>query len=465
MEQPILITNPVNVENKDLTFSILLRFYCREFTNWSPYSGLPKYDPIVKNALEDSDSDLHLRIDFSTEEKEVYVPLVYYSATGNHLFKSKLIQRNRRNDEVKELDLYSFFKLAFKEGVKKYPEWQSIDIESGVESAIEALEETAQGYVRKEIYFSDLLLDHLPSSIHSYLQKHLDSFDISENVQVQLEDLFIIVGILGQKELMEEHLSLSYIYDQFSQKGEEFKAIFDQRKSKVKGVFFSHFASYDQLVNNVLHYAFFSSDLLLPQIKREVFSKYFEQEKVQISFRPFDLDRDLEMVHEWFHKEHAKTIWKMNWPLAELELFYRTLLPGRFSHSYIGEINGEAIFNFEIYWATNDVLGDYYDVLPSDYGTHLFIATTDKTKKFPALITRSIVEWMFSQPQVNRLVGEGSVESLAALMNKVHVGFKLQHVIEMPHKKAYLNFCIREWYLEKFPETIEIINTNHQINI
>jgi hypothetical protein len=72
---------------------------------------------------------------------------------------------------------------------------------------------------------------------------------------------------------------------------------------------------------------------------------------------------------------------------------------------------------------------------------------------------------MFSQPQVNRLVGEGSVESLAALMNKVHVGFKLQHVIEMPHKKAYLNFCIREWYLEKFPETIEIINTNHQINI
>lgn len=460
MEQPTLITNPINAENKDLTFSILLRFYCREFTNWSPYMGLPKYDQVVKHALENSGSDLHLRIDFNTEEIEVYVPVVYYSATGNHLFKPKLIQRNRRNDEVKELDLSSFFELAFKEGTKNYPEWQSIDIESGVKQAIAALEQIAQEYIMKEVYFSDLLLDHLPSSITSYLQKHLENFDISENVQSQLEDLFVIVGILGQKELMEEHLSLNFIYDQFSQKGEEFKAILDQRKSKIKGTFFSHFTAYDRQVQNMLHYAFFSPDLLLPQIKREVFSKYFKQEKVQISFRPFDLDRDLEMVCEWFHKDHAKTIWKMDWPIAELELFYRTLLPGRFSHSYIGEINGEAIFNFEIYWATNDVLGDYYEVLPSDYGTHLFIATTDKTKKFPALITRSIVEWMFSQPQVNRMVGEGSVESLAALMNKVHVGFKLQHIIEMPHKKAYLNFCIREWYLEKFPESKELINTN-----
>ena len=111
MEQPILITSPINVENKNLTFSILLRLYCRESNNWSPYSGLPKYDQVVRHALENSGSDLHFRFDFSTEETEVYVPVVYYSVTGNHLFKPKLIQIDRRNDEVGELDLSSFFKF------------------------------------------------------------------------------------------------------------------------------------------------------------------------------------------------------------------------------------------------------------------------------------------------------------------------------------------------------------------
>ncbi|MNN59821.1 hypothetical protein D3C81_1749680 [compost metagenome] len=64
---------------------------------------------------------------------------------------------------------------------------------------------------------------------------------------------------------------------------------------------------------------------------------------------------------------------------------------------------------------------------------------------------QSILSWLFAHPKVGRLVGEGAIESMAALMNKIHVGFKLQGIIEMPHKKAHLNFCYREWYWEKFP--------------
>lgn len=465
MEQPIARIQQIKKSDKELVFSKALYHYCREFQNWSPYLGLPKQDQVLRQALQNSESKLHLRIDFSTEETEVYVPIIYFSETGNHVFKLNLFQRDKRNDEVKELDLSSFLKLAFKEANKNYQQWEMIDIESGITAVIAMLGQSVQEKEMKEATLPDILFEQLPSPIHNYFNEYLEDFYLSENPQDQLNCLLEIVGKLGQKGLIEEPLSLRYIYDELNKKGEKFRTILDQRNIGIKGFLFRHFGEYDLSIHNVLHYAFFSPDLLLPDSKKEVFNKYFEQEKVQISFRPFDIDQDLELVCEWFHRDHAKAIWKMDWSLSELELFYRTLLPGKFSHSYIGDINGEPAFNFEVYWATRDVLGDYYDVLPSDYGTHLFIASTDKTKKFPALITRSIVEWMFGQPEINRLVGEGSVDSLAALMNKVHVGFKLQHIIEMPHKKAYLNFCIREWYWAKFPESKEIMERNHQKKI
>jgi len=41
-------------------------------------------------------------------------------------------------------------------------------------------------------------------------------------------------------------------------------------------------------------------------------------------------------------------------------------------------------------------------------------------------------------------------------MNKAHVGFRVEKVIALPHKKANLNYCYREWYWAKFPESREI---------
>ena len=102
-----------------------------------------------------------------------------------------------------------------------------------------------------------------------------------------------------------------------------------------------------------------------------------------------DIDRDLEMLHEWFHRDHAKKIWQMNWPIRELETYYRNMISSKAMASYIGEANGIPVCNFEIYWPIRDVLGDYYDVLPTDYGTHLFIAPTNPKEKFKGLLFTS----------------------------------------------------------------------------
>ncbi len=207
---------------------------------------------------------------------------------------------------------------------------------------------------------------------------------------------------------------------------------------------------------NLLHKHFFSDQLIFPKPGEVIYSRYFPKEDVTISIRPIDLDSDLEMLHEWFHRPHAVKIWKMDWPIRQLEVYYRTMIAGDAAHSYIGEANGEPSYNFEVYWAVKDMVGDYYEVLPTDYGTHQFIAATDPKKKYASPSTQCMVDYVFAQPQTGRMVGEGSTDSLASIMNKIHVGFRIEKVIEMPHKKANLNFCYREWYWEKFPENRDI---------
>lgn len=207
---------------------------------------------------------------------------------------------------------------------------------------------------------------------------------------------------------------------------------------------------------NVLHKRFFSDQLIYPEGVEAVYTRYFPKEDATIRLRPIDVDKDLEMLHEWFHRPHAIKIWKMNWPIRQLEVYYRTMIAGDAAHSYIGEVNGKPGFNVEIYWAIRDMVADYYEALPTDYGTHQFIASTDPREKYASPSTRSMVDYVFAEPLVGKMVGEGSADSMASIMNKIHVGFRIEKVIEMPHKKANLNFCYREWYWEKFPDSEHI---------
>ncbi|SEA00244.1 GNAT family N-acetyltransferase [Pedobacter hartonius] len=465
MEQLIPNSNPT-ADGQVRIFSAAINQYCREFGNWTRYMGIPEYDPVLAEGLRQSGLDLHFKISFPASAAEVFIPLLYFSDTGNHVFQFPVLLYDQENDKITDIDVVKFLKMAILEAQGIYPEWQVPDLSACLLHAVETVRLKVIGQVAQDTARSAFIStfevkpvdDQSPLRDLAMLrfQKQVNSVICNSPCRAGIDDLFAIVGILGRNRILEENAMLKCIYLELQsfaeqQQDENAGTLLDQRHIEIEGELFSGMGNYKRSIYNPLHKNFYSAGLLFPPAQEEVFYRYFDKEQTGISIRPFDIKRDLQMVHQWFHSEHAKTIWKMDWPLKELEHFYRALLAEGLSHSYIGEVNGEPTFNFEVYWATTDVLGDYYEVLPSDYGTHLFIAPTDKKKKFPSLITQSIVDWLFMQPEVGRLVGEGSVDSLAALMNKVHVGFRLQHIIEMPHKKAYLNFCLREWYWEKFP--------------
>jgi siderophore synthetase component len=285
-------------------------------------------------------------------------------------------------------------------------------------------------------------------------------------------NILAVVNTFGTSQLADEKNLLTILYDTLEALQKEDESglvtfILESRHWKVKGNLLTALNDIDCGGNpagvtrinfpNILHKRFFSEQLINPKGKELVYNRYFPKEDVTISLRPLDLENDLEMLHEWFHRDHAKANWKMDWPLRELETYYRTLLPSDGLYSYVGMANGEPTFNIEVYWPTRDVLGDYYDVLPTDYGTHQFIAPTDPKQKFVSPSTQCMIDYVFAQSEVGRMVGEGSVDSRASMMNKAFHGFKIDKVIEMPHKTSNLNFCYREWYWEKFPQNKDII--------
>lgn len=281
-----------------------------------------------------------------------------------------------------------------------------------------------------------------------------------------------LVNAFGVNELADEKVLLNILYEALESLQEEDESglvafILESRYWKVKGNLLTALNDIDCGGNpagvthinfpNVLHKRFFSEQLIHPKGKEIVYNRYFPKEDVTITLRPVDLENDLEMLHEWFHRDHAKAAWKMDWSLRELETYYRTLLPSDGLYSYIGMANGEPTFNIEVYWPTRDILGDYYDVLPTDYGTHQFIAPVDPKKKYVSPSTQCMIDYVFAQSQVGKMVGEGAVDSRASMMNKAFHGFKIEKVIEMPHKTANLNFCYREWYWAKFPQNKDIV--------
>ncbi|MFW0717704.1 GNAT family N-acetyltransferase [Pedobacter sp. N23S346] len=474
MEQHILNNNQPVADGDSRFFTAIVNQYCLEFGGCTRYMGIPEYDQVLSRGISKSGLDLHLKIAFPASGAEVFIPLIYFSSIGKHIFKFPAFMHHLEKDEVMDINVAKFLELAVAEVQILYPEWQSIDQALFISHALaiarlkisykESVEEQFAPVIKR--FKAKITGDQLLSNdlVMSWFQQYLKGISDRPSPLFELDEVFQLVSLLGRYKVMEEQELLRCVYLQLKsiaqqEENEAIESLLHQRRLEIKGELFNCTGNYVRSIFNPLQCYFYSTKLLAPPSTAHVFYRYFDQEKVAIKIRPFDLEKDLPMVHQWFHSEHAKAIWKMDWSLKELEHFYRTLLAEGISHSYIGEVNREATFNFEVYWATRDILGDYYDVLLSDYGTHLFIAPTDKQKKFPSLITRSIVEWLFMQPEVGRLVGEGAIESRAALMNKVQVGFKLQHIIEMPHKKAYLNFCLREWYWEKFPQ-----NHHHSSN-
>ncbi|MEH3115549.1 IucA/IucC family protein, partial [Pedobacter terrae] len=112
METNTLDSTRLQQISEETNFNALLNSYCREYTNWSRYIGIPKYDEPLASYLVTTNDRLHIRFDFTAIGFEVYAPLKFYADSGRHVFNFPVIERNIDTDAINQVTIYRFMELA-----------------------------------------------------------------------------------------------------------------------------------------------------------------------------------------------------------------------------------------------------------------------------------------------------------------------------------------------------------------
>jgi hypothetical protein len=161
--------------------------------------------------------------------------------------------------------------------------------------------------------------------------------------------------------------------------------------------------------------------------------------------RPIDMENDIHLIHNWVNRDYA-VYWEMNgFSVEEVRSTYYNILEK--TQVYMGVFNGKVAFLLECYDPQNDIVGKYYQSQKGDKGMHILVAPSEKPiPNFTWNIFTVILDFIFSDAKSQRIVVEPDARNHKIHLLNKRAGFVFQHVLELPHKKAHLEFCTREDY-------------------
>lgn len=165
------------------------------------------------------------------------------------------------------------------------------------------------------------------------------------------------------------------------------------------------------------------------------------------TLRPFSMELDLPILHDWVNKPYASYWGLENSSIEQVRNMYIDLLKTTDYQIYTGIRNGKAEFLMESYNPLYDVVGKYYDVEEGDWGMHLLVSPPTKPMKgFTWEVFTMVMDFLFANPNTQRVVVEPDVRNQKIHRLNKRAGFVYQQVIELPNKTAHLAFCTREHY-------------------
>ncbi|MDX6189427.1 GNAT family N-acetyltransferase [Flavobacterium sp. Fl-318] len=161
--------------------------------------------------------------------------------------------------------------------------------------------------------------------------------------------------------------------------------------------------------------------------------------------RPLDLETDMPLLHDWVNRDYA-VYWGMNgFSLEQVYDSYREILQK--TAVYMGVFNGVTSFLLECYNPEEDSIGEYYDVKEGDKGMHILVAPFEKPiNSFTWSVFTVILDFIFCDANNQRVVVEPDARNHKIHLLNRKAGFVFETLLELPHKKAHLEFCTREDY-------------------
>ncbi|GGT11059.1 acetyltransferase [Streptomyces atratus] len=156
---------------------------------------------------------------------------------------------------------------------------------------------------------------------------------------------------------------------------------------------------------------------------------------------------DVELVHSWVTHPKA-SFWLMgDAKLQDVEREYMAIAAHPHHDAFIGLYDGEPAFLMERYDPTEVELKGLYDAEPGDIGMHFLVAPTDTPLHgFTLGVITAVMEAMFADPSVRRVVVEPDVRNSAVHALNKAVGFEVLCEMAKPEKTALLSVCTREQF-------------------
>lgn len=177
----------------------------------------------------------------------------------------------------------------------------------------------------------------------------------------------------------------------------------------------------------------------------------FERHDIELgrfSIRPLVLETDAELVHGWVTHEKAAF-----WPtpgtatVAEVAAEYRMIQTSPWHDAFIGLHEGRPAFLVERYDPAHDELANAYEAQEGDIGMHFLVGPTDHpVHGFTHAVIATVMEFVFSDPAVRRVVVEPDVCNRAVQELNAAVGFRVAEIVALSYKEALLSTCTREQY-------------------
>ncbi|MFZ4128660.1 GNAT family N-acetyltransferase [Streptomyces cellulosae] len=163
--------------------------------------------------------------------------------------------------------------------------------------------------------------------------------------------------------------------------------------------------------------------------------------------RPLVPEEDAELLHRWVTHPKAAFWMMQDARLEDVEREYMRIAAHEHHHAYLGLHDGEPAFLMEKYDPRYVELVGLYEPEPGDVGMHFLVAPTDRpVHGFTRAVITAVMEELFADPAVRRVVVEPDVGNKAVHALNAAVGFEPGREIDKPEKRALLSFCTREQF-------------------
>lgn len=168
----------------------------------------------------------------------------------------------------------------------------------------------------------------------------------------------------------------------------------------------------------------------------------------ELTLRTVDPAADAVLLHSWV--THPKcAYWLMqDCDVAAVEHEYREIVGSPHRDAYLGLHEGRPAFLAERYDPAEVELNGLYPHQDGDVGMHFLCAPTDTpVHGFSLAVIRTVLELLFADPAVRRVVVEPDVRNTAVHALNEAVGFQVDGVVRKPEKRALLSTCTRAQFL------------------